>query len=195
MNNPLDSDWQDFVIFPTDPKRIRTREERLDLSLVSCGARAVLCADKDKLVAPGDEYAGMHIDDRGNVIVWTRKRVCVLQRLNGMETYLLLPRHPFNEQRVPAEKCCITHAWKDFVIFPEDPKRINSTEERLDLSLASCGAQVIRRDQIVQPGDELEAMGIIFGSVMIWTRETVVDLRRLFGAEKLLVVPRHPPKE
>lgn len=86
--------------------------------------------------------------------------------------------------------------WKDFVIFPRDPDRIRSVEQRCDLSLESSGAFVVRRDLVVRAGDEFEAMCIDdFGNVMIWTKANVWVVRRLHGMEKLLFLPRYPPGE
>jgi hypothetical protein len=199
---PLDKEWKDFVTFPLEPTRIRTREARFDLSLASRGAFVI---QRDYImVMPDDVFEAALVDEHGDVLLWTRETVWTFERFAGMELEksVFFPRYPIAELYKITQPTYPTYPldkeWKDFVIFPKDPERIKSREERLDLSLVSCGAQVIRHDDIAQQGDVFEAMHIdAFSHVMFWTQKTVGAVRRWSGpqVERLLVVPRHPPKE
>lgn len=202
MNSPLNKEWKDLVTFPLEPTRICTREARFDLSLASRGAFVI--QHDYIMVLPNDVFEATLVDERGDVLIWTRETVWTLERFAGMglEKSVFLPRYPvatlYKEGQPTYPMYPLDKEWKDFVIFPKDPERINSRDARLDLSLVSCGTQVIRRDQIVQSGDAFEAMRIdAFGHVMFWTQKTVGAIRRWSGpgVERLLVVPRHPPKE
>lgn len=49
----LSSSWKVFVIFPSEPERIQSREARFDLGLTAFGAKAV---DREVVVWSGDEF-------------------------------------------------------------------------------------------------------------------------------------------
>lgn len=86
-------EWQDFVIFPKDPDRIKAREERLALALQEEGGFVV---KKDLLVRPGDEFEAMRVSELGDVEVWTRKKVWALLRKHGMEKLFFVSRQPYD---------------------------------------------------------------------------------------------------
>lgn len=99
--------------------------------------------------------------------------------------------------------------WIDFVIYPSDPNKISSLEERIDVSnavrvesddyknhfeLVHQRGIVCTIDQILFDDDKFEAMGINnYGDVCIWTQKRVWTLLRRFGEmEKLIFIPKNP---
>ena len=95
--------WVDFVVYPSDSNRVKTREERINTS----GAIPELENDgelgkKFGLIVSWSDYAfnydndkfeAMWIDDDGNVIIWTEKRIWSLhRRIDGKEKMTYVPR-------------------------------------------------------------------------------------------------------
>jgi hypothetical protein len=95
--------WKDFVSYPLDPERVRTSEQRLDVSMVMSpddpqyDARQGCIITQSLIVSEDDRFEAMSIDDGGNVTIWTKKRVWGLFRFGGMEKLKYLPRHPDEE--------------------------------------------------------------------------------------------------
>ena len=103
-------EWQDFVIYPTEPQKVRTRTERIDVGLgwrrgsdgkypsnysQSSGRGAII--DQKFVVSCDDEFECLEIDDFGHVTIWTRKKVWLLTRTghqSGIEKLIYVPRHP-----------------------------------------------------------------------------------------------------
>lgn len=102
-------EFQEFVTYPLDRDRVRTRAERLDTSkasrlgpngrypedyLASKGDGAVIGVDQ--IVWEGDIFECMEVDDYGNVCIWTQLRVWVLLRKEtaNLEKLIYVPRHP-----------------------------------------------------------------------------------------------------
>ena len=102
-------EWKDFVSYPLDPSRVRTRNERLDTSkacrrgndgkyppdyLSSPDHGAVI--DRHILFYDDDVFECMEVTDYGDVTVWTRDKVWHLFRRNtgNMEKLMFLRRHP-----------------------------------------------------------------------------------------------------
>jgi hypothetical protein len=97
--------------------------------------------------------------------------------------------------------------WVDFITYPLQPDRVKTEAERLDTRHAApsraAPALLDNRDQpfivsseeLQMTGDEFEAMEIDgHGNVTIWGKKYVYHLNRGFGMEKLVFLPRHPPK-
>ena len=102
-------EWKDFVSFPLDPNRVRTRDERLDTSNAYRRDRdgkypqdykpdrgAVI--DLGVVLSDDDAFECMEVTDYGDVTIWTRDKVWHLLRknTNHMEKLLYLHRHPPN---------------------------------------------------------------------------------------------------
>jgi hypothetical protein len=102
-------EWQDFVTYPLDPDRVRTKGERLDTSAAfrrgldgkypqdygpSSSRGAIV--DLGMIVYESDVFESMEVNDYGDVLVWTRHKVWLLLRRNtaGMEKLIYVPRHP-----------------------------------------------------------------------------------------------------
>jgi hypothetical protein len=97
----------------------------------------------------------------------------------------------------------IFREWHDFVMWPTNPDRVSTADERLDTSCVgadSCdqpekaSAKLVTQAIIVDEDDDFEQMAVgEFGDITIWTRDKVWCIRRSHGLEKLMYVPRHPP--
>ena len=103
--NMLYKEWVDFVVYPSDTDRVNTREERLNTeNAISDNERLrnPELAKKIGYIVNWNDYAfkddvfeALWIDDNGNVIIWTEKRVWSLhRRLDGKEKMIYLPRNP-----------------------------------------------------------------------------------------------------
>lgn len=101
----LYKEWIDFVIFPSDSNKVKTREERLNTKgavsyLENDGESAkefgLIVNWNDYTMNPdNDKFEAMWVDDDGNVIIWTEKRVWSLhRRIDGKEKMTYLPRNP-----------------------------------------------------------------------------------------------------
>jgi hypothetical protein len=102
-------EWQEFVTYPLDPNRVRTKAERLDTrgafrrgidgkypqDYESSSSRAAII-DLGMIVYDGDVFERMEVTEYGDVLVWTRQKVWLLLRKNtaGMEKLIYVPRHP-----------------------------------------------------------------------------------------------------
>ena len=108
----LFKEWKDFVVYPCDSTRIKSRAERLNTAdafragsdgqypaqmfeTPSPERRAVIT---QQYVLRGDDvFECMEIGDYGFVIIWTRDKVWFIKKegTNGMiEKLTCLPRHP-----------------------------------------------------------------------------------------------------
>jgi hypothetical protein len=101
--------WKDFVSFPLDPDRVRTRDERLDTSRAYRRERdgkyphdhrpspdRGLVIDLGVVLYDDDAFECMEVTDYGDVTIWTRDKVWHLFRksTNRMEKLMFLSRHP-----------------------------------------------------------------------------------------------------
>lgn len=96
--------WSNFIIHPQHPQRVSTRQDRLDVSraltllpkggslgeVVSRGGITV----SEMVTSAEDELVAMYIDEHGDVTIWTKRRVWILERNHGMEKLLLAARTP-----------------------------------------------------------------------------------------------------
>src|SRR5258707_962514 len=106
-------EWQEFVTYPLNPDRVRTKAERLDTSVAFRRGRdgkypqdyeapsskgAII--DLAMIVSDGDVFESMEVTDYGDVLIWTRQKVWLLLRMNtsGMEKLIYVPRHPPNQK-------------------------------------------------------------------------------------------------
>jgi hypothetical protein len=101
----LYNEWIDFVVFPSDSEKVKTREERLKtekaLSQDEKFKNPELAKEFGYVVSwkdydfKDDIFEAMWIDEDGNVIIWTEKRVWSLhRRIDGKEKMTYLPRNP-----------------------------------------------------------------------------------------------------
>lgn len=101
----LYKEWVDFVIYPSDADKVKTRGERLlTQNAISQDERF---ENPENAKQHGyivswtnydfgdDVFEAMWIDDSGNVIIWTEKKVWSLhRRLDGKEKMVCVPRNP-----------------------------------------------------------------------------------------------------
>ena len=101
----LYKEWTDFVVFPSDSSKVETREDRLRtenaLSQNERFENPELAKKVGYIVSwndydfKEDVFEAMWIDEIGNVIIWTDKRIWSLhRRIDGKEKMTYLPRHP-----------------------------------------------------------------------------------------------------
>jgi hypothetical protein len=103
----LYKEWIDFVIYPSDSNRVKTREERLDTQNAIPEIERYGNPELAKKVGfivnwndyvftyDNDKFEAMWIDDIGNVTIWTEKRVWSLhRRIDGKEKIIYVPRNP-----------------------------------------------------------------------------------------------------
>ena len=89
----LSREWQDFIIYPLDSTRVRSRAERVDLSPRE---GAVVCP-RSTILRWEDVFEGMEIGEHGQVTIWTRDKVWFLAtdgNEDRIEKLRFLPRHP-----------------------------------------------------------------------------------------------------
>lgn len=100
-------EFQEFVTYPLDRDRVRTRAERVDTSNAfrrgadgcypeGCSQSRGRIIDLDLIVYDGDVFESMEVDDYGNVYIWTRQKVWVLLRKEtaNLEKLIYVPRYP-----------------------------------------------------------------------------------------------------
>ena len=114
-------EWQEFVTYPLDPNRVRTKAERLDTSEAfrrgldgkypqDCkpsSSRATII-DLGMIVYDGDVFERMEVTDQGDVLIWTHEKVWMLLRKNtaGIEKLIYVPRHPPERRPRRLTICC-----------------------------------------------------------------------------------------
>jgi hypothetical protein len=97
--------WIDFVVFPSDSNKVKTREDRLKtenaLSQNERLENPEFAKEFGYIVSwndydfNDDVFEAMWIDENGNVIIWTDKKVWSLhRRIDGKEKMIYLPRNP-----------------------------------------------------------------------------------------------------
>ena len=98
--------WQDFVYYPRDPDRVKTLQERLNVSGAldpnskdwepeDAFAHGFIVKIADVVCVAGDEFEAMEVSDGGNVTIWTKHKVFYLnRRCNGIEKLTSFPRNP-----------------------------------------------------------------------------------------------------
>lgn len=100
----LYKEWVNFVSFPKDPNRIRSEATRIDTAngvynnseeyhqgLVD---EKGFIVTSDIVLFDDDRFEAMEINSGGGVVIWTRKRVWILQNQENREKMIYLPRHP-----------------------------------------------------------------------------------------------------
>jgi hypothetical protein len=95
-------EWTDFIITPDEAERIQSREERLDVRrAVNVHADGwdtrlhCVLVTLDQIERPDDRFEAMEIDDRGNMTIWTQRRVWYLRfECRVKERLRAVPRHP-----------------------------------------------------------------------------------------------------
>ncbi|HQU81668.1 MAG TPA: hypothetical protein PKY59_00995 [Pyrinomonadaceae bacterium] len=99
----LYKEWIDFVVYPSNANKVKSREERLKTdNAVSelendseLGKKFGLRVSWNDYAFSEDCFEAMWIDDDGNVIIWTEKRVWSLhRRIDGKEKMTYVPRNP-----------------------------------------------------------------------------------------------------
>lgn len=101
----LYKEWIDFVVYPSDANKVKTREERIFTeNALSQNERFENpeTAKQNSFVVSWKDYdfnddvfEAMFIDDVGNVTIWTEKRVWSLhRRIDGKEKMTYVPRNP-----------------------------------------------------------------------------------------------------
>ena len=99
--------WIDFVVYPSNADKVKTREERIDtknaIPEIDRYDNPELAKEFGFIVNwsdysftyDNDKFEATWIDDNGNVIIWTEKRVWSLhRRIDGKEKMTYLPRSP-----------------------------------------------------------------------------------------------------
>jgi hypothetical protein len=97
--------WIDFIVFPSDTNKVKTREDRLNTKNAltqnerfenpELAKKLGYIVDWDGFEFKDDDFEAIWIDDIGNVIIWTDKRIWTLyQRIDGKEGMIYLPRNP-----------------------------------------------------------------------------------------------------
>lgn len=105
----LFTDWHDFVVYPKDPNRVRSRQDRLDtgsakrtspgaVSAAAIDPAAGYLVERTQVELTGDPFQAMVVTEVGDVCIWTTTRVWfLLRRHGGMEKLLTLSRDPPTE--------------------------------------------------------------------------------------------------
>lgn len=97
--------WIDFVVFPSDSNKVKTREDRLKTESALSQNERIENPEVAKEVGyfvswndydfKDEVFESMWIDEDGNVIIWTDKKVWSLhRRIDGKEKMIYLPRNP-----------------------------------------------------------------------------------------------------
>lgn len=103
----LYKEWIDFVVYPADANRVKSLEERLKTDEAVSesendgkpGKKFGLLVSRSDYGFKDDVFEAMWIDDDGNVIIWTEKRVWSLhRRIDGKEKMTFLPGNPDLDQ-------------------------------------------------------------------------------------------------
>ena len=97
--------WVDFIVFPSDSNKVKTREDRLRIENALTQNERIENPEFAKKVGyvvcwkdydfKDEVFDAMWIDEIGNVIIWTDKKVWSLHhRIDGKEKMTYLPRNP-----------------------------------------------------------------------------------------------------
>jgi hypothetical protein len=97
--------WINFIVFPSDTNKVKTREDRLNTKNALTQAEKFENTELAKKLGyivswddynfKDDDFEAIWIDDIGNVIIWTDKRIWSLhRRIDGKEKMFYLPRNP-----------------------------------------------------------------------------------------------------
>jgi len=104
----LFNEWKEFVTYPGDSTRIKSREQRLDTSNAfrigpdgkyspEMSAEGAAVIPLSMIVSEGDKFDCMEVTDHGHVNIWTRDKVWFLTREGNdwrIEKLRYVPRHP-----------------------------------------------------------------------------------------------------
>ncbi len=85
--------FKNFIMFPLDPSFIKSREQRLNIRLAD-SSKKIHLIEKSVFEQFGDEFEAMEINEFGDVILWTKKKVWHIHKNKKMEKLLYLPRNP-----------------------------------------------------------------------------------------------------
>ncbi len=89
----LFQEWKEFITYPTDSSRVRSRAKRMGLS----GGQSAAVIPLSLIIGGDDTFDCMEIDDYGHVTIWTKQKVWFLTRdgVGGqIEKLRYVPRHP-----------------------------------------------------------------------------------------------------
>ena len=211
--------WVDYVRYAVDCHRVRSREQRLDISdAVRVEEIPVLgvevawergIVERQLSIDFAGELEALEVDDFGDLIYWTEFYVAHLFRLDtGLEKLKMLPRNPrAGLFTPPSVSAYLMHSWTDVAIYhSEHIGHVNSAPRRVPCLLlpSSWTANVlpddldlpwlIQRDQIERVDDSFEAFSIDnLGHVCVWTSERVFGMINESMTENFYALPRNPP--
>ena len=102
--------WREFVIYPLNSDKVKTFEQRVDISqayrissnekypqYLEDNVKNGIIFDHATVVAGEDEFEAMNIDQFGHVIIWTIKKVWYLNKEgenSKIEKMRYVPRNP-----------------------------------------------------------------------------------------------------
>ena len=102
----LYKEWIDFVVFPSNPNKILTREQRVNTTNAvrfeseeyknfELVHQRGFVYTKDRIIFDDDKLEAMAINSKGDVCIWTETRVwTLLRRFGDMEKLIYVPRNP-----------------------------------------------------------------------------------------------------
>lgn len=101
----LYKEWIDFIVYPSNSDKVKNREKRLFTQNALSQDERFENPEKAKQHGyivnwkdydfSDDVFEAMWIDDNGNVIIWTEKKVWLLhRRIDGKEKMTYVPRNP-----------------------------------------------------------------------------------------------------
>ena len=99
----LYKEWIDFVVYPSDADKVKTREERINTKGAipelendgELGKKFGLIVSWGDYGFKDDIFEAIWIDDNGNVVIWTEKLIWMLhRRIDGKEKMTYVPRNP-----------------------------------------------------------------------------------------------------
>ncbi len=86
-------EYKEFVILPTEPDFITSREQRLNTKSID-ESKNINVIKKSLFEQYGDRFEAMEINDFGDVILWTNNKVWCIHKSEKLEKLLYLPRNP-----------------------------------------------------------------------------------------------------
>ena len=92
-------EWKEFITYPADSSRVRSRAERMNVPGPQ-GSAVILLST---IVVGDDTFDCMEIDDAGRVTIWTKQKVWFLTRDGAdgrIEKLRYVPRHPPSPKHV-----------------------------------------------------------------------------------------------
>ena len=182
--------WNDFVIYPHDPRLVTNEAMRLDTS----DPRGMI-VDRTLVEPFKGVFEAMDITPAGDVTIWTSDAVWTLVHTDQLEKLAYVERRP----ALPPKETGWLGGWRDFVIT--DGARVRSASERMSaagLPLWQRGAalaprSVVTEQALIGPDESLDAVAIgQYGSVDVWTSKRLWFVSRVVGKEVFVCLPRDP---